>query len=115
MRNGDGTFPAPKPEDLNDNPEYLSFKQQYGIELNKQQERAVQSIAGANLLLAVPGSGKTTVLIARIGYMVHCKHISPNSILARLIAAPLIIPLIGNLLLELSILYGIKGFLSIPQ
>ena len=82
MRNGDGTFPAPKPEDLNDNPEYLSFKQQYGIELNKQQERAVQSIAGANLLLAVPGSGKTTVLIARIGYMVHCKHISPNSILA---------------------------------
>ena len=82
LKHHDDTFPAPLPEDLYDNPEYLDFKQQYGIELNKQQERAVQSISGANLLLAVPGSGKTTVLIARIGYMVHCKHIASNSILA---------------------------------
>ncbi|WP_295091996.1 competence protein CoiA family protein [Ruminococcus sp.] len=82
MKLQNGSFPAPKPEDLNDNPEYIAFKQKYGIELNKQQERAAQSISGANLLLAVPGSGKTTVLIARIGYMVHCKNIDPNSILA---------------------------------
>ena len=80
LRNG--CFPEAKPEDLIDNPDYLDFKQKYDINLNKQQERAVQSITGANLLLAVPGSGKTTVLIARIGYMVHCKHISPDSILA---------------------------------
>lgn len=82
MKQQDGTFPSPMPEDLNDNPEYIAFKQKYDINLNKQQERAALSISGANLLLAVPGSGKTTVLITRIGYMIHCKHITPHSILA---------------------------------
>ena len=82
MKLQNGCFTEPKPEDLIDNLDYLEFKKRYDINLNKQQERAVQSISGANLLLAVPGSGKTTVLIARIGYMVHCKHIAPDSILA---------------------------------
>lgn len=78
----DGTYPLPEPEDLTQNPEYLTFKERYNIALNSQQERAVQTITGANLLLAVPGSGKTTVLVSRIGYMVHQKHINPSSILA---------------------------------
>lgn len=78
----DGIFAKPEPEDLSQNPEYLEFKDKYGITLNAQQERAVQTISGANLLLAVPGSGKTTVLVARIGFMVICKNISPQSILA---------------------------------
>ena len=78
----DGTFAKPEPEDLSQNPKYLEFKDRYGITLNAQQERAVQTISGANLLLAVPGSGKTTVLVARIGFMVICKNISPQSILA---------------------------------
>ncbi|WP_303833859.1 competence protein CoiA family protein [Ruminococcus flavefaciens] len=82
MKLQNGCFPVPEPEDFNDNPTYLGFKKKYDIDLNKQQERAVQSITGANLLLAVPGSGKTTVLITRIGYMIHCKNIAPESILA---------------------------------
>lgn len=43
---------------------YLQTK--HDIELNKQQKEAVLTVDGAILLLAVPGSGKTTVMIARI-------------------------------------------------
>ena len=78
----DGACPPPDREDLSENPEYLSFCDKYHITLNKQQERAVQAIDGANLLLAVPGSGKTTVLVARLGYMILCKGIAPENILA---------------------------------
>ena len=34
------------------------------------------------MLLAVPGSGKTTVLVERLGHMVINKNITPQSILA---------------------------------
>lgn len=78
----DGVCAAPDREDLSENEEYRRFCKQYGISLNKQQERAVQAVDGANLLLAVPGSGKTTVLVARLGYMILCKNINPDSILA---------------------------------
>lgn len=61
---------------------FQTFCKQYHITLNPQQEQAVQAIDGANLLLAVPGSGKTTVLVARLGYMILSKGISPGSILA---------------------------------
>lgn len=77
-----GVCAAPDREDLSENEEYRQFCQQYGISLNKQQERAVQAVEGANLLLAVPGSGKTTVLVARLGYMILCKNINPDRILA---------------------------------
>lgn len=77
----DGICAAPDREDLSENEEYKQFCQQYGISLNKQQERAVQAVEGANLLLAVPGSGKTTVLVARLGYMILCKNINPDNIL----------------------------------
>ena len=46
------------------------FEQAFPIQLNEQQKSAVQSIDGPVLLLAVPGSGKTTVLVARLGYMI---------------------------------------------
>jgi len=78
----DGVCPPPDREDLSENPEYIAFCEKYHISLNKQQERAVQAIEGANLLLAVPGSGKTTVLVARLGYMILCKGIAPENILA---------------------------------
>ena len=61
---------------------YDEFCHKYGITLNKQQAEAVQAVSGPNLLLAVPGSGKTTVLIARLGYMIICRGISPRNILA---------------------------------
>ncbi len=62
--------------------EFRVFADKYGIVLNEQQQRAVQAVDGANLLIAVPGSGKTTVLIARLGYMILCRGIAPESILA---------------------------------
>ena len=57
------------------------FEMQYLSHLNKQQQEAVQTVDGAILLLAVPGSGKTTVLVTRLGYMVCCRNIEPGSIL----------------------------------
>ena len=78
----DGVCDAPYTEDPGANKLYLEFKEKYRVRLNKQQERALQSVKGANLLLSVPGSGKTTVLVARIGYMILVKHIGPGQILA---------------------------------
>ena len=78
----DGTCLPPCRDDLEHNQLYHQFKKQYHISLNKQQERALQAVEGSNLLLAVPGSGKTTVLVARLGYMVLNKNIAPESILA---------------------------------
>ena len=60
---------------------YEEFKTQYSIRLNRQQEEAVRQRSGPVLLLAVPGSGKTTVLVTRLGYMVYCKNIPPERIL----------------------------------
>lgn len=57
------------------------FWSQYGQALNAKQRAAVQKITGANLLLAVPGSGKTTVLVHRVGYMCLVGGIDPEHIL----------------------------------
>ena len=60
---------------------FAEFQKRYQIKLNKQQLDAVQSVEGPILLLAVPGSGKTTVLVTRLGYMIYCKGIAPENIL----------------------------------
>ena len=60
---------------------YDTFKSTYHLSLSPQQETAVQTVEGPTLLLAVPGSGKTTVLVARLGYMVLCCGIDPRTIL----------------------------------
>ncbi len=57
------------------------FVSRYGLKLNNAQCEAAQAIEGATLLLAVPGSGKTTVLVTRLGYMVIELGIAPSSIL----------------------------------
>lgn len=57
------------------------FDKLYCEKLNTQQLDAVHSVDGPVLLLAVPGSGKTTVLVTRLGYMVRCRNIDPDSIL----------------------------------
>ena len=51
---------------------WQEFEQRFSIQLNEQQKQAVQTVEGPVLLLAVPGSGKTTVLVTRLGYMVYC-------------------------------------------
>ena len=60
---------------------WQEFEQRFFIQLNEQQKQAVQTVEGPVLLLAVPGSGKTTVLVTRLGYMIHCKGIDPRRIL----------------------------------
>ena len=60
---------------------FAQFKKAYGLCLDKQQEAAVQAVDGPVLLLAVPGSGKTTVLVSRIGYLVLGLGVDPRSIL----------------------------------
>ena len=46
------------------------------IKLDNQQKDAACTIDGAILVLAVPGSGKTTTLISHINYMVKdCKTV----------------------------------------
>lgn len=57
------------------------FLNEYPVKLNDQQKEAVAQVEGPVLLLAVPGSGKTTVLVARLGYMVIGCGIDPDSIL----------------------------------
>ncbi|MCI1307160.1 MAG: ATP-dependent helicase [Eubacterium sp.] len=52
-----------------------------GLNLSDAQLRAVRKTEGPQLLLAVPGSGKTTTLVARLGYMIREKGIPPESIL----------------------------------
>jgi DNA helicase-2/ATP-dependent DNA helicase PcrA len=39
------------------------FEEKFNIELSEQQWEAVKAVDGATLLLAVPGSGKTKVLV----------------------------------------------------
>ena len=57
------------------------FDSRFCSHLNSQQLQAVHTVDGPVLLLAVPGSGKTTVLVTRLGYMVCCRNIDPRSIL----------------------------------
>ena len=57
------------------------FDRKYTLQLNPQQAEAVHAVDGAVLLLAVPGSGKTTVLVTRLGYMLCCCGISADKIL----------------------------------
>ena len=51
------------------------------LALSEQQKAAVLAGAGPVLLLAVPGSGKTTVLVARLGCLIRCRGVSPKEIL----------------------------------
>ena len=61
--------------------DFTQFKTTYHISLDPQQEEAVQAVEGPVLLLAVPGSGKTTVLVTRLGYLTHGAGIPPEHIL----------------------------------
>lgn len=77
-----GVCPPPLHLDAQIDEDFRAFSEKYNIKLNPQQQRAVQAVSGANLMIAVPGSGKTTVMVARMGYMIYCKRIAPENILA---------------------------------
>ena len=57
------------------------FDLKYCIGFNEQQLAAVHAAEGPVLLLAVPGSGKTTALITRLGYLILCRNVDPRRIL----------------------------------
>ena len=57
-------------------------KSELGIELNDVQKKAVLQTNGPLLLLACPGSGKTTTMIMRIGYLIEEKRVNPKRIKA---------------------------------
>lgn len=57
-------------------------QQQLGVELNKIQRKAVERTEGPLLLLACPGSGKTTTMIMRIGYLIEEKKVPAQRIKA---------------------------------
>ena len=60
---------------------YPEFKAQYGLHPDPQQEAAILRDRGATLLLAVPGSGKTTTLVTRLGCLIHCLGADPRGLL----------------------------------
>ena len=57
-------------------------KKELNIDLNDVQKKAVMQTDGPLLLLACPGSGKTTTMIMRIGYLIEEKKVNPKRIKA---------------------------------
>ena len=60
---------------------FSDFQKKLPVKLNPQQTQAMQATDGPSLVLAVPGSGKTTMLVARLGYLVLCANVPPERIL----------------------------------
>ncbi len=57
-------------------------KEQLGVKLNDVQKKSVLHTKGPLLLLASPGSGKTTTTIMRIGYLIEEEGVEPSRIKA---------------------------------
>ena len=58
------------------------LKREFNIDFNKKQKTAILQKDGPVLVLATPGSGKTTVLNAHIAYLIFKYRVSPENILA---------------------------------
>ena len=68
---------------MNKNEQFFKKKkQQLGVNLNPIQKQAVLNTEGPLLLLASPGSGKTTTIIMRIGYLIEVKGVLAHRIKA---------------------------------
>ena len=47
---------------------------------NEAQEKVIHNVYGQTIVIACPGSGKTTTLLRRINYMINDEHINPSEI-----------------------------------
>ena len=61
--------------------QFFTWIKEKGFNLTEAQRKAVVHDKGPLLLLAVPGAGKTTVLILRLAYLVMVKNVKPDTIL----------------------------------
>ena len=60
---------------------FAQWRARCAVDLSPEQEAAVRAVDGPVLLLAVPGSGKTTVLLHRLSYLVTACGVPPEQIL----------------------------------
>lgn len=60
---------------------YFRNLEKQGVKLNKNQIQAVRTVDGPLLILAGAGSGKTSTLVARVGYMMAVEDIPAKNIL----------------------------------
>ncbi|WP_055105899.1 ATP-dependent helicase [Paenibacillus ihumii] len=65
-----------------EHPFFIRKKQQVAVHLNEIQQQAVRHTEGPLLLLAAPGSGKTTTLLMRIAYLIEELGVQPSRIKA---------------------------------
>lgn len=61
---------------------FIRKQHELGVTLNEVQQKAVLQTEGPLLLLASPGSGKTTTIIMRIGHLIEAKGVDPSRIKA---------------------------------
>ena len=61
--------------------QFFTWIKEKGFNLTEAQRKAVGHDKGPLLLLAVPGAGKTTVLILHLAYLVLVKNVNPDTIL----------------------------------
>ncbi|MEK3889991.1 UvrD-helicase domain-containing protein [Bacillus sp. FSL K6-3431] len=60
---------------------YFRGLEQQEIQLNRSQIEAVRHVDGSLLILAGAGTGKTSVLVCRTGYLLNVQRVAPQSLL----------------------------------
>ncbi|WP_270567482.1 ATP-dependent helicase, partial [Clostridium beijerinckii] len=69
-------------EEIKLNNSFMKLIESKDVKYTKQQMKAIFHTNGPALILAVPGSGKTTTIIGRIGNLILNHNVNPKNILA---------------------------------